>query len=195
MKLIQRTEPLKKVRDALQIPGTMYGKSIDSISIQVDEKEFKEALAIYGKNMTFKAKLDGKVHNVYIKSYQSDPIKMGRVLSFELHRVTGKETITALIPVHVLHKEVVEKNRYYVSLAMHMIEAEYAVGKGISSIDIDVSNLTVNDQVFVKDLKLNESVTLHAGPDDLVLSIKESTMVVDETPKETVEAVVEEKEE
>ena len=180
MKLEHRTEKLRDVRRKLLVPGVMYGKSIDSTSIQVEDKEFKEALKTYGKSMTFKARLDGKYHFVYIKNVQTNILKPSEIIHFDLHRVTAKETITAKIPVHMVGSEVFHNKKLYPELVLNEVTAEYIPGQGVSSIDVDVSKLELGDHILVKDLKLSEGLTLKDDPNHTVIMVKEVHVPVEE---------------
>ncbi|MDO9628355.1 MAG: hypothetical protein Q7I99_00520, partial [Acholeplasmataceae bacterium] len=62
MKLELRTNKLSEVRKSNLVPGVMYGRSIESTSVQAEKSEVLEAIKTYGKNKTFKVRVDGKYH-------------------------------------------------------------------------------------------------------------------------------------
>jgi large subunit ribosomal protein L25 len=181
MKITVRTENLRKVRAQNLVPGVMYGRSIDSIAVQVDTKSIQEALKAYGKNMTFQVELDGEVHNVYIKNVQSNILKPSEIIHFDLHCLSASETVSASIPIEILGKEAFYQSRAYPQQGLTSLEAEYAVGFGMSSMEIDISNMQVGDAIYVKDLKVSEGVTLKDDPDQLIIMIKESSEAEEET--------------
>ncbi|MFA5470927.1 MAG: 50S ribosomal protein L25 [Acholeplasmataceae bacterium] len=189
MKVNLRTRSLNEVRKERMIPGVMYGKSIESTSIEVDEKAFKEALAEYGKSMTFKVTLDGKKHNVYIKSVQSNILKPQDIIHFELHRIAKDETVSAQIPVVVHGKEILEKSRLYVQLVLQDIHCEYAPGSGIQHFEFDASEMEMDQAVHVKDIEVPKGITIHEDPEHIVFIVKESRETIEEEETETEEAV------
>jgi large subunit ribosomal protein L25 len=193
MKLNLRTRSLREVRKDKMIPGVMYGKSIESTSVEVEEKEFKEALEAHGKSMTFKATLNGKKHNVYIKSVQSNILKPRDIIHFELHRIAKDETVTANIPVVIHGKEELRKKRLYVQSGISEINCEYAAGSGIQQFEFDASEMEMDDTVFVKDIEVPKGVTIHENLDQIVFIVKEAHETVEEET-ETVEAVENEEE-
>ncbi|MCR3905843.1 MAG: 50S ribosomal protein L25 [Tenericutes bacterium] len=189
MKLELRTQKLREVRKQGYVPGVMYGKSIDSTSVQVLDKDFKEALKEFGTSMTFKAKLDGKTHNVYIKNFQSNILKPSEIIHFDLHRVTATEKISAHIRIELLGKEVFHGQEVYPELQLNEIVAEYVPGQGMSHIDVDVSNLELGDVIYVKDLNIGENLTLKEDPDKAVVVMKEVHIVEEEEVTEDTDAL------
>jgi large subunit ribosomal protein L25 len=182
MKLEIRTRKLNAVRNELKIPGVMYGKSIESTSVEVDEKAFKEALKTYGKSRTFEVTLGKKKHTVYIKSLQSRVLKPDHIVHFDLHAVSKDDRLTAVIPLVFNGKEELEKKRLYIQTNLQGIECEYAVGSGLDNFTFDVAELQIGDGVAVKDLKLPEGLKVLHEPDFMIFTIKESTMK-EETPE------------
>lgn len=184
MKVNLRTRSLREVRKDRMIPGVMYGKSIESTTIEVDEKAFKEALEEYGKSMTFKVTLDGKKHNVYIKSVQSNILRPHDIIHFELHRIAKDETVSASIPVVILGKEELRKKRLYVQMGLSEISCEYAAGSGIQHFEFDASEMEIDDTVFVKDIEVPKGVTIHEDPEQIVFIVKEAHETPEEEPVE-----------
>lgn len=189
MKLELRTEKLRKVRVMHKIPGVMFGKSIESTSIQVDEKEFKDALKTYGKSMTFEATLDGKKHQVYIQNVETLVLKPQDIIHFDLHRVAETETISAVLHIVLVGKEVFYDSGSFINEEMNEVHAEFKPGHGISKITIDVSKMKEGDVVRVKDLDVPEDVKIMADPEHVVLEIREVKLVPEETEED--EEVVE----
>ncbi len=180
MKVNLRTRSLREVREERMIPGVMYGKSIESTSIEVEEKAFKEALAEHGKSMTFRVTLDGKRHNVYIKSVQSNILKPHDIIHFELHRIAKDETVSAHIPVVIIGKETLEKRKLYVQLGLQDINCEYASGAGIQQFEFDVTEMQMDEAVHIKDIVVPKGVTIHEDPEQVVFALKEAHEVLEE---------------
>ncbi len=180
MKLELRTEQLRKVRIAQMVPGVMYGKSIDSISVQASDKELKKALETYGKSMTFKVKIEGKTHFVYIKNIQTTILRPKEIIHFDLHRVSETDTLTNVIPLVFIGKEVFHTSKLYAQEEMTEVQAEYLPGHGVSKIEIDVSKLELGEFIQVKDIDLGENLKIIEDPEQVIVSIKEVTVVLDE---------------
>ncbi|MCK9235707.1 MAG: 50S ribosomal protein L25 [Acholeplasmataceae bacterium] len=186
MKVNLRTRKLHEVRKDGLIPGVMYGKSIESTSIEVNEKDFKESLNQFGKSMTFVVTLDGKKHNVYIKTVQSNILRPDEIVHFELHRIAKDETISASIPVDVLGKEELAKKRLYVQMGLTDIACEYAVGAGLSIFEFDATDMEVDAALYVKDIEVPEGMVIKEDLEQMVFIIREAHEV-EEDEEETAD--------
>lgn len=189
MKLELRTESLRKVRESQMVPGVMYGKGIESISVQATDKELKMALAAYGKTMTFKVDVKGEMHFVYIKNVQTAILRPTTIIHFDLHRITATDKLTNLIPLVIIGKEVFHTSQLYAQEEMNEVQAEYLPGHGISSIEIDVSKLKLGETIQIKDLNVGDSVKIIEDPEQVVVSIKEVNVVLEEETEADDEAI------
>ncbi len=188
MKLDLRTERLKDVRRQRLVPGVMYGKSIESTSVQTEDQEIKEAIKTYGKTQVFKVRVDGKYHHVYIKNVQTNILKPHEIIHFDLHRVTPKEQITAQIPVELVGVEAFYQKKVYPELVLNEIQATYTPGSGIQSFKIDVSKLDLNDVIHVKDIEVPKGIEIKTDLKQVVAVMKE--VRVEAEPVEETESTL-----
>lgn len=189
MKVEKRTEPLRVVRANNKVPGVLFGKSLESLSIQMEEKDFNEALREYGNTQTFNIKVGKVTHTVYIKEVQRDILNHHKFLNVKLLKVGKGDKITAHVPLDFLGKEKVERPGVQLHIATDSIEVEYEVGKGVSHIEYDISDMTIGDSLRIRDIVLPKGLKVLDDEDKFVLSVSEFTYVEEET--EVVEAEVE----
>jgi large subunit ribosomal protein L25 len=187
MKLEKRTESLKSVRESKKIPGVLFGKTIDPESIQIDEKEFKDAFKQYGLTQAFEVKLGRKKHQVYVKDVQRHHINHNEFLNVKLLKVMAGDTIKANLPINLLNREQIEKPGVIVQLLSDTVEVEYEVGQGISHVDLDVGDLQIGDSLKIEDLNLPEGITLIDDPEKLVVNVSETKYVAEEDQEEAEE--------
>lgn len=193
MKVTLRTEPLRVVRAAHQVPGVMYGRSIDSISIQADINDVLSALKTYGKTGTFKIRLDDKYHHVYFKAVQSNVLKPNEVIHFDLHRVTEKELVTGMVPIEMIGHEVFYNQKMFAELVKHEILATYSPVVGHAKLVVDVSKMELHDEKKLHDLNL-EGLEIKEDLNQTIVIIKEAK-AHDEEPVEKAPVIVETAEE
>lgn len=193
MKVTLRTEPLRVVRAAHQVPGVMYGRSIDSISIQADINDVLSALKTYGKTGTFKIRLDDKYHHVYFKAVQSNVLKPNEVIHFDLHRVTEKELVTGMVPIEMIGHEVFYNQKMFAELVKHEILATYSPVVGHAKLVVDVSKMELHDEKKLHDLNL-EGLEIKEDLNQTIVIIKEAK-ALDEEPVEKAPVIVETAEE
>jgi len=187
MKIEKRTESLKAVRELNKIPGVIFGKTIEPESIQIEEKDFKEAFKEYGMTKTFEVKLGRKKHNVYIKEVQRDMINHNLFLNVKLLKVMAGDTIKASLPIKFIGKDKIEKPGVIVQILTDTVEVEYGVGKGISHIDLDISDLNIGDSVQVKDLVVPEDIEIVEDMEKSILSVSETKYIEEDETTETEE--------
>lgn len=193
MKVNLRTKALRDVRKDKLIPGVMYGKSIESTSIEVEDKAFKEALAKYGRSLTFEVILEGKKHNVYVKNVVTDILRPNDIIHFELHRIAEDETVSTTIPVVIHGREALAAHRLYIQMGLTEINCEYLSGSGISSFEFDASEMGIDEAIHIKDVVVPKGVTIKEDLEQIVFIVKEAQEEPEED--EETEAVVDETDE
>ncbi len=184
MKIEKRTESLKHVREMNKVPGVLFGKTIEPESIQIDEKDLRELYRQYGLTQTFEVKMGRKKHLVYIKEVQNHILNQNQFLNVKLLKVTEGDTIKADLPIILVGKETIEKPGVIVQLLTDSVEVEYAVGHGLSHIDLDVTGMEVGDSKTIGDLSIPEGLTVMDDLDKLVVNVSE-TKYISEDEEET----------
>lgn len=189
MKIEKRTESLRLVRGAQKVPGVIFGKTITPISIQVEDKELKDTLRTYGQTQVFKVKLGKATHQVYVKDVQKDVLNPTKILNVKLLKVSADDTIKANVPLNIIGRENVERPGVLLHILADQIEVEYGVGKGVSSIDVDISELKIGDGLLVKDLTLPEGLHSLEDEEKMLISVSEVQMINEEEETETPDEV------
>ncbi len=187
MKIEKRTEPLKIVREGNKIPGVLFGKSIEPESIQVDEKDFREAYREYGMTKTFEIKLGRKKHNVYIKEVQRDIVNHNQFLNVKLLKVMAGDLIKANLPINLIGKDKVEKPGVIVQFITDSVEVEYGIGEDFSHIDLDVSNLEIGDSLKIKDLIIPVGIQVVDDLEKTIVNVSETKYIPEEDQAEVEE--------
>lgn len=189
MKLELRTNPLRQVRAEEKVPGVIYGRKIAPKPIQVAYKDIMKMYRQYGTSMTFHVNLEGEEHQVYIKELQLNPIKRTDIIHFDLQKVTAEDTISADIAIVLNGKDPVEARGLIVQLVSQTVLAEYSPGAGVTSFQVDVSNLDEGDVLRVKDIELPEGIKLVDDPEKMIVNVTIPSM--EEEPTDEDEAEVE----
>lgn len=184
-----RVNVLHEVRSNNNIPGVLYGKGIDSASIEVNNNEFLKAYHQYGKNMTFEITVNKETHIVYIKDIQYS-LSNSSILHFDLQKVHSDDTITSDINIIFSGKDDVSKSGLVLVPNLHQLKVEYTVGNGVSSISIDVSKMEENDILYVKDFLELEHIKVLNDPDEVVISLTKATIYVEKEDEEEEDEVV-----
>lgn len=185
MNLEIRTEKPKKLLNQGIVPGVLFGKQIESVSVQLPEKELKALVAEYGTNSTFDIKVDGKKHIVYIKELQHHVTDSRKILHFSLHKISKNDSIKAEVPLNFVGAENILKQKLLLQEIITKLEVEFPVGSGVNHIDVDVTNLKVDEALYVKDVKLPEGYILHTDPEQMLVNVAyPKTQAAEEQPAE-----------
>lgn len=188
MKATVRTQKPDFLRKEGIIPGVVYGKDFEPVSIQVEYLEFIKALKEFGNTRTFKLKIDKKDHIVYIKDTQIEPLKH-QILHFDLVKVKATDKIQANIPIVFENKDKLDDKGLVLEAHHDSIEVEFTVGKGVSNFVLDVGELEDRDQLFVKDIEISKDISVLVDLEELVCSIYKPSVVVEEEASEDDEVV------
>ncbi len=171
MKLEIRDKHLSVVRSEGYVPGVIYGHDIEPTKIKVNSKELKNSYVEKGLTMSFETNLNGKTHTVFFKEIQKDVFNQNNILHFDLMKVSSTDLMRASIPIHLYGKDIIDKKNLVVQFLSNTLEYEFPVNKGISSVNVDISQLEVDDSVIASDLDLPKGFVLKEDPNKIVLNI------------------------
>lgn len=164
-------------RESNQVPAIMYGGDESPLSLSFSHNQLSKALeneAFYSHILTIH--LDGKKHQAVLKDLQRHPFKP-RILHMDLLRITGKEKITMNVPLHFTGEDKapgVKLNSGIVSHILTSIEVRCLPADLPEYIEVDLSNLNIDESIHLSQLKLTKGIELVAllhGDDLSVASI------------------------
>lgn len=178
MKIQLRTKKGFKVRNFNTVPGVIYGKGLTSTSVTAAAAEFNKMHHKMGTSKTFEVELDGVKHLVYIKNVQPLPADLHSARHFDLMKVSLDDTMVSKVRVMFINKDVVEKKGLLVQGVLDTLEIEYAVGKGVSHIDLDVALMEEHEVLRVSDIVIPKGIKVLSNLEDVVVSVSKPKEVV-----------------
>ena len=87
----------RQVRAEGLVPATIYGSGMDSVSIQLNAKEFILAYR-KDKNAIFELKVDKETYKAIVKKVQAESIS-DKVLNIEFQRIKADQKIKVVVPL------------------------------------------------------------------------------------------------
>jgi large subunit ribosomal protein L25 len=188
-------EIAKKLRRDGKVPAVVYGGHKESVSIEVDRKTLSELVlkSEHGIRSIFLLKMAGsdQQRHAMIKDVQIDPLtkKMKHV---DFVRVIMDEVVRVTVPVHLVGTSTGVKNSGGIlDFQVRDLHVECLPGSIPDSIDVDVTDLDMHDQIRVSELKLPNGVKVHDDPERVVVSVTHARA---EMVEPTAEAAVAEPE-
>ena len=169
----------RRTRAAGRVPAIIYGKDRDSEKIELDRHEFGAALRKAGGSAAiFKVEGDEEIIAL-LREVQVNPVT-DELLHVDLMQIPRGVPVTVGVSVQLVGTcQAVKSGEGSVALSLDTIDLRVRPNELPDAVEIDISDLKLNDKIFVKDVTVpvGEVVT---DPDMLVLNIKQATLVVEE---------------
>ena len=188
----KRNESLnpRQIRSSGKIPATLYGQGMESLSLELNNKEF--ALAYKkDKNAIFSLKIGEESFESIIKHVQTKTLK-DDILNIEFQKIRSDAKIKMIIPVEIIGESSAVKEGGILTTNLSKIEVECLPADIPHSIKIDISCLkNYEDSLTVGELNYPEGVHPIENKETLVVKIsvpEEEEVVVSEEGTETATA-------
>ncbi|HWA52286.1 MAG TPA: 50S ribosomal protein L25 [Patescibacteria group bacterium] len=164
----------RNLRKSGKVPANIYGKDVKSVSITVDEKEFRETFKKAGETAIVYLMVEKDERPVLVSNIQTHPAT-GDILHIDFKQVNLKEKVTAQIPVEVTGESPVEKSgEGTVVLLLQELEVEALPTDLPEKFEIKAEELTQVDQVVkVSGLKIDGTkVEVKEDPEAMVVKVE-----------------------
>lgn len=156
------------LRTAGVVPAVVYGRGVESESIEVNGREMERVYSQAGGNKIVALKVgSGKPRNVLIHDVQTGSLR-GELRHVDFYTVRMDEKLTAEVPLHFVGESDAVRNAEGVLVKqMESVDVECLPGDLPESIEVDITLLTdFEASITLADLKLPKDVEL-ADADDL----------------------------
>ena len=165
-----------KIRHEGLVPGVVYHRGEDSVSISMNEKELLKILrSSEGENLLINLTIEGakkKSRPVLIKEIQRHPVKRA-VLHVDFNEISLKEKITVDVEVVAVGEPVGVKQEGGILEHVHREVKVQCLPTDIPKhIDVNVAALKLNDSVHVRDIKVDEKIKILTDGDVLLFQVK-----------------------
>lgn len=184
-----------RLRRTSKVPCIMYGVDDTTVSLAVDSLEIEKMLST--SQSVIDLKYDGKMQGVVIREIQYHPVK-GNIIHVDFLRVKAGQEIKISVPL----KFVGESEGVKLGGVFQELKSEITIvtlPRNLPEmIEVDVSELNVNDAFHVSDLVV-ENFTIEDDPTDSICSVVppkkiEEEVVASEEEGEEGELIEEEEE-
>jgi large subunit ribosomal protein L25 len=177
----------RRHRAAGRLPAVIYGppggSSTQGLPVTVEPKALSRILhSEAGANTLITLRVDGENEaRVLVKEYQLDPITH-ELLHADFYRVAMDKAIRVTVPV-VLKGDArgVKQQGGVLDFVTRSIELECLPGEIPEHIDVDVSELLINEGIRVRDIAKDVKWTPVSDPDTMIAHVV-TVRVVEEAP-------------
>jgi len=174
------------------IPIHLFGHNVESVALQCDAAQLQRVLAQAGKTRLINLKLDEakRPRNVVVREVQRD-LRTGGLLHVDFYQLRMAEKIKVDVPIVLVGEAPALKSKENtLSQELNSLTVECLPKQIPANVGVDLSPLTEAGQAIrVKDLVLDEEVTILNNPEVLVVkvSLRPREKVVEEVVAEEAE--------
>lgn len=188
-----RKSERKKLRREGNVPAVVYGRELESKSLTVSVKDLNRVLGTSaGENVLLALDIEEEKgeHPVMFKEIQRDPIK-DHFLHVDFYAIDLKEKIEVSVPLNIIGEPKGVEEGGVPQYQMREIELSCLPTNIPHSIEVDVSEVDLNESLNAGELPLPEGAELVTDSEETVMSV----VVVEEEPAAPAEETDEELEE
>ena len=183
----QGTSASRRLRHDNKVPGVLYGGNAAPTAIEVDHNPLFHSL----RKEKFHAsildmELDGRNEQVLLRDFQMHPYRP-LVMHVDFQRISADKPVHVRVPLHFVGQENSPAVKQSAAIIGHVLqEVDIAcLPKDLPEfIDIDLSGLTAQDTIKVRDLKMPAGVkpVLKGKENPVVVSVTILGAPVEEEP-------------
>lgn len=143
----------RQLRRAGSIPGNLYGREIEPISVRADMREFAALVgAISVENTIVELSLDGDApRRVLIREIQRHPVRPD-FLHVDFYEIRAGEKLKVNVPLHLIGTPIGVRNGGTLQQVRHELEVECLPSEIPPSFEIDISGLEIGDSFHISDV-------------------------------------------
>ena len=163
------TRSSRRMRREGTVPATLYGLGQSAQTVAVAWRELRRVLTTdAGVNAFIHLEVDGRRQATLVKEIQRHPVRR-EVVHVDFLRVDPKKTLDVEVSVELTGEaEAVTRAGGIVQQLIHSLVVSTRPDNIPNSLELDISDMTLDGELRVRDLVLPAGVTTDADLDDVV---------------------------
>jgi large subunit ribosomal protein L25 len=181
----------RKLRQAGEVPGVIYGHGREPQSLVINTRELEKLLSqVNAASTVIELSVAGSTARTLIREIQRHPFKR-QILHVDFQELVAGEKVTVSVPLRFVGTaDGVRNAGGILEEVMHQLHIRVDPSSIPDHIDVDVTNVTIGHSLHVGDIVLPEGVTVLDDADATICVVAVPRAMV-ETPVEGVVAVPE----
>ncbi|MGI6679723.1 MAG: 50S ribosomal protein L25 [Dehalobacterium sp.] len=183
----RRTGKPKATRAQGLVPGVLYGKGEEAISVSFQNLPLKKILAKYGHNATVWVSMDNEEKFGFVRDVQKHPVE-DKILHIDVQMVSQDQEVKILLPITYIGIEELDKRVLLLQPMKHEVEVIGKMTIMPNQIVVDVSERESGDTITFQDFALDPEIKNNDPEDEIYAVIKaRKESVAEEEETETEE--------
>src|SRR3954453_1561219 len=181
------SRPSGRLRRAGKVPAVVYGLGIDTLMVTVPARDLGHILAgESGANTLISLQVDGDDVLTLARQIQRHPTR-GELMHVDFIRIRRDVAVSAEIPVHLVGEATGVRDGGLMEQLIFNLTIEAMPGNIPVSLEVDVTELAIGDQVHVSDVPLGQGVATQVEGDTVVAQVAAPRVAVEGEEGEVVE--------
>lgn len=177
----------KNVRKSGSVPAVLFGRNIESLSIQINQGEAAKFLKKHSVGSKVNLKIDGRNQLAILKEFQRDPLSH-ELLHIDFMALTEGQKIKVSLPVSYINKDTLAKD-VFLQEQMSEVEISTLPKYLVDHVIVDLSGFSLGDSIHVRDLDVSKNKNIEVlSPGDALVSTLTHATRAEEEPEEEEEA-------
>lgn len=163
---------LRELRKKGYVPGVVYGRNNDPISIMVESKDIVAVLnSPSGANTLIDLEVDGSKATVLLKELQRDVLLADRFINVDFMRISLLDKLEVQVPVVLTGEAVGVKEGGVLQQLLREITLKCLATNIPEQLELDISELAVGESLAVADLPVPEGSEIITDAAEIVVTI------------------------
>jgi len=171
----------RRIRRSGRVPAVLYGRTGKAVSLDLDALELSRSVKSISESTIVKVDVEGKAYDAFVKDTQWDIID-GNILHVDFYEVESGVVLRARVSLHLKGNPIGVREGGNLENPLHEIEVECLPKDLPERIEIDISDLKVNQSLHVRDIPLGAGVKLLSAADQVVALVKFAKVEAVATP-------------
>lgn len=181
-----QTSNTKEIRQRGDVPGVVYGKDKEPVTLSVNSIELLKTVRDNGKNAIISLDVEGgDTLNVMLHEHQIDPLK-DELIHADFYAVNMKEAVDVEVSIHTEGEAEGVREGGVLQQPLYELALRAKPGEIPEEIRVDVSELQIGDSIMVSDLKEGRNYEILEDENATIVSVTPPEEMPEE-PEEDVD--------
>ncbi|MGG3231928.1 50S ribosomal protein L25/general stress protein Ctc [Priestia flexa] len=160
----------RKIREEGNFPAVVYGNKVEPTSIYLNSAEFIKTIGEAGRNGVLTLHVGKNKHSVILHEIQTDPLK-NEIVHADFQVVDMSVEIESTVTLSLVGEAKGTKEGGVLQQSLYEVTVQGLPQDIPSSIDVDVTELGVNDVLTLQDVKVDGKIEITQSLEEPVASV------------------------